>query len=157
MKIIKTTTALLLFICLLTAGFVYSHSDATGIVKQRMDAMKDMSDKSKIVNGMLKGKTEFNSAAVADAADSFILHGTEMSELFPDTDMSRTGSKTEALPKIWNDWEDFEKRVLEFVELSQTLKETVEATDDVGTLKKAFFNTAKSCSGCHKQFRKPKD
>ncbi|MFK7854223.1 MAG: cytochrome c [Granulosicoccus sp.] len=154
MKIIATA---LFFVGVLMAGIVNSHSGAKGIVKERMDAMENMGDKSKLVADMLKGEREFDATALVDAADAFVLHGTRMAELFPDTEESRTGSNTEALPRIWDEWDDFSKRVNEFIELSESLKTTVSTTEDVGQLKKAFFQTRRSCSGCHKRFRKPKD
>lgn len=137
-------------------GIVYGHSDAEGVVKERMDAMTDMSDNSKRVGGMFKGKTAFNKQTLANAANVYAQHGKQMVELFPNTEESRTGSNTEALPKIWEDWGEFNERAVEFVELSELLKKTVSETDDVKELEKAFFKVAKSCSGCHKRFRKPK-
>ena len=71
----KTITTGLFVFCFLLVGIVYSHSGATGIVKERMDAMADMGDKSKLVADMFKGKSEFNRNTLADAADAFALHG----------------------------------------------------------------------------------
>ena len=156
-QIMKIITASLFVFSALTAGIVYSHSGATGVVKERMDAMADMGDKSKLVADMFKGKVEFDRNALVDAANAFALHGTRMAEQFPDTEESRTGSKTEALPRIWEEWDDFSKKVVEFVELSESLKDIVSTTEDERQLKKAFFQTTKSCSGCHKRFRKPKE
>ena len=153
----KRTTTLLALVSLLVAGTVYSHSGAKGIVKERMEAMKDMGDKSKIVADMYKGKIDFERTALAEAADAFVMHGDGMTELFPDTNDSRTGSKTEALPKIWDQWDDFNTLVTDFVTRSEALQSTVASTEDAGQLKKAFFQTTKSCSGCHKRFRKPKE
>jgi len=152
----KTIGAGLFVFSVLLASIVYSHSGATGIVKERMDAMADMGDKSKLVADMFKGKSEFNRKTLVDAADAFALHGARMAELFPDTKESRTGSKTEALPRIWEEWDEFSKQVTEFVERSESLKNTVSTTEDERQLKKAFFQTTKGCSGCHKRFRKPK-
>jgi len=153
----KKTTTLLALVSLLIVGTVYSHSGAKGIVKERMVAMKDMGDKSKIVADMYKGKADFDRTALIEAADAFVMHGTGMTELFPDTNDSRTGSKTEALPKIWDEWDDFNTLATEFVTRSEALQRTVASTEDAGQLKKAFFQTTKSCSGCHKRFRKPKE
>ena len=153
----KNITFTLIIISTIIAGSVFAHSGAKGIVKQRMDAMGDMGDKSKAVADMIKGKVEYNSAAIVEAADAFVMHGTNMAELFPDTKDSRTGSKTEALPKIWDEWDDFSVMVSEFVERSKALQDVAANTEDKTELKKAFFKTTKSCSGCHKRFRKPKD
>ncbi len=152
----KLKFALLFIGCALMTSVVLSHSGATGIVKERMDAMSDMGDKSKLVADMFKGKTDFDRAALVDAADAFAGHASKMAELFPDTKHSRSGSKTEALPVIWDDWDGFNKIILEFSDASESLKETAAKTTDAGQLKKAFFKTTKSCSSCHKRFRKPK-
>ena len=143
-------------ICLFVASLVYAHGGATGIVKERMDAMTDMGEKTKSVADMVKGKREFDRAAVIDAADTFTLHGESMAKLFPDTEMSRTGSETEALPLIWEEWDAFTMQINEFVALSEELKQSALQTDDIPTLRRAFFKATKGCSACHKRFRKPK-
>jgi len=153
----KYKKQILIALTLTATGAVLAHSGATGVVKQRMDAMVDMGDKSKIVANMFKGKTEFDKAAIVDAADAFVMHGSAMSELFPDSKDSRTGSKTEALPKIWEQWDDFNELVEEFVSKSEVLQSAVGETEDETALKVAFFKTTKTCSTCHKRFRKPKD
>ena len=144
-------------ILLTIAGAVYGHSGATGVVKERMDAMTDMGDISKAIADMFKGKREFDRNSIVDAAERFIEHGTQMNELFPDTEESRTGSQTEALPRIWSDGDEFLNSVNEFVELSESLKATAESSEDPSVLRKAFFRTTKGCSACHKRFRKPKE
>ena len=146
MKIVLTT---LLIVSTLMAKIVYSHSGATGVVKQRMDAMDAMGDQSKLVADMFKGRVEFNKNALSEAAESFSKHGSTMIELFPDTKESRKGSQTEALPKIWEEWDDFSAQVTEFVDLSDALKKEVATTDDKGQLKKMFFKTTKSLSLIH--------
>lgn len=153
----KYTILLLTALILTIAGAVFAHSGATGVVKKRMDAMGDMGDRSKLVADMFKGKTDFDKAAIVDAADAFVMHGSTMTELFPDTKDSRAGSKTEALPVIWEEWDEFNERVADFVTQSETLQSVISETDDPKTLKVAFFKTTKTCSGCHKRFRKPKD
>lgn len=153
MKCIKVSGFAL---CSLIAGVAYSHSGAVGIVKERMDAMKDMGDKSKVVADMFKGKEEFNRAALADAADAFVMHGNKMTELFPDNEASRVGSETEALPRIWDEWRVFSDQINKFILLSENLASVASTTEDTGTLKKAFYTTIKSCRVCHKRFRKPK-
>ena len=150
----KITAPLAILLSSLMVGMAYSHSGAMGVVKERMAAMENMDKKSKVAADMFKGKLEFNKDAIADAADSFTEHSKQMIALFPDTKESRNG--TEALPEVWERWDDFSSRVAEFIELSDALKHTVATTDDQGQLKKAFLSTLNSCSGCHKRFRKPK-
>ena len=139
----------------LSVGAAGSHSGAVGVVKERMDAMHDMGDHSKRVADMFKGKTEFEKITLRNAADAFIFHAATMSDLFPDTDASRTGSETAALPLIWEEKEAFDNLVKEFETQSVSLRDTIDATDDRAVLKRAFFGATKNCSGCHKRFRQP--
>lgn len=153
----KLAIVVFLVISVPIAGVVYSHSGATGIVKKRMEAMKDMGNKTKIVADMFKGRAEFEKDAVLEAADSYLLHGADIVELFPDTKESRTGSSTEALSRIWKEWEDFSEEVAEFVTAAELLQSTALSTDDFDVMKNAFRNTSKQCFDCHKRYRKPKD
>ncbi len=137
-------------------GAAFAHSGATGVVKERMDAMVDLGERSKQVADMFKGKSEFDSTVILNAADIFVKHGTTLISLFPDTKTSRTGSKTEALPAIWEEWNIFSKQADEFLKRSESLQQKVSETNDPKILKAAFFKTAKTCSACHKRFRKPK-
>ena len=140
----------------LCTGIVLAHSGASGIVKQRMDAMSDMGDKSKLVADMFKGKVPFDKAALEKATDAFIEHGAEMFDLFPDTTASRNGSSTEALPAIWENLDEFSAAVDKFLVASKSLKLTIAETNDPKALKTAFFKTTRNCSGCHKKYRRPK-
>ena len=152
----KTLLILFTLITMAVSGLALAHSGATCLLKQRMDAMKDMSKQARLVTKMFKGQTEFDKAELVIAADLFVVHGEEMLSLFPDTEQSRNGKKTEALPKIWKDWEGFSDSVDEFVALSNSLREDTETTDDMKVLRKSFRQAMESCSGCHKAYRKPK-
>ena len=151
-------SSVLLIACnLLMAGVVNGHSGATGVVKQRMDAMQAMSNRTQVVTDMFKGRAQFDRDAIVKAADSFVTHGSQMLELFPDTEHSRTGSQTEALPEIWLNRDGFNQKAEEFVVLSKALKVTAAATDNERELRTAFFRATKGCSGCHKIYRRPSD
>ncbi len=147
--------------CTLITLTAFSHSGATGVVKERMDAMSNMADATKRVADMYKGKSEFNEQAIADAISSYLRHGDEMRTLFPDTKNSRAGSDTEALPQIWATPEKFTEQIDAFVDASKTLNTLFNASANIDAankqLKKQFFVTTKTCSNCHKLFRKPKE
>jgi cytochrome c556 len=74
---------------------------------------------------------------------------------------SREGSETEALPTIWDSWEDFTALARQFTEDGQelvTLSDqlsagTQSAEDQSRAVRAAFFRASKSCSGCHERFR----
>jgi len=63
---------------------------------------------------------------------------------------------TDAKPKIWEDWAKFESAIADFKKAAQDMEAAAKGTDmaAIGSAAKAL---GKSCGGCHKQFRKPKE
>lgn len=153
----KFQLKLLVLIAACSSAVTFAHSNATGVIKERMDGMNAMATHSKTVADMFKGKQTFEASAVREAAQSFIDHGQLMVGLFPDTDFSRTGKHTRALSAIWDDAEAFEKTAEQFVMQSERLLVDAQSTTDEGVLKKSFFVATKNCSSCHKRFRQPKN
>lgn len=91
----------------LAAATALAHSGATGVVKQRMDAMGAMGNAVKRIAPMFRGETDYDAAAVREAAEIFRAHaGSEMTELFP---AGSAGAPSEARETIWSRWDDFER------------------------------------------------
>ena len=82
-----------------------AHSGATGVMKERMDAMGEMGDEMKRLAPMMRGQTEYDPDIVRSAADTMIGHaGKQMTELFPEGSNEKP---SEALDAIWEEWEEF--------------------------------------------------
>ncbi len=82
-----------------------AHSGATGVMKERMDAMGEMGDAMKRLAPMMRGQTGYDPDVVRNAANTMIGHaGTQMTGLFPE---GSNGAPSEALDAIWEDWEEF--------------------------------------------------
>ncbi len=133
-----------------------AHKDATGIVKHRMDSMSEMGDAMKTMADMVKGKSKYDQSIIQDSAITLSGHSEKILEYFPDTDDSRNAETSDALPAIWKSWD-------RFTELSKGLEDVVDdlnqaaLSDDKRILRLAFSKTAKACSACHDDFRKPKE
>ncbi|WP_297755321.1 cytochrome c [uncultured Shimia sp.] len=83
-----------------------AHSGATGVVKARMEAMKEMQEAVKAVAPMMSGSAAYDAAAVRRAAETFLRHsGEAMTTNFPEGPVE---PPSEALPTIWQDWDRFE-------------------------------------------------
>ena len=144
---------------------VMAHNGAMGIVKERMDAMAILGDHAKAVGDMLKGKRAFELDAVDVAAQAFIEHGERIPKLFPDTEDSRLGPGSEALPAIWERWDEFSSLATQFTEDSRSLASIVSelssgelsANEQSRTIRSSFFKTVKNCSACHENFRLDQD
>ena len=88
----------------LTAA-AFAHSGATGVVKQRMEAMKSMGEAVKRIRPMMAGEAAPDAAAIRRAARTIAAEsGNAMLEKFPQGSMD---DPTEALPRIWEEWGRF--------------------------------------------------
>lgn len=94
---------------LLAAGFAMSalaHSGATGVVKERMDAMKGMQEAVKRITPMVSGQATYDAGAVRSAAAEIAGHaGEAITSKFAE---GTTGHPSEARPEIWSDWDQFQ-------------------------------------------------
>ena len=63
---------------------------------------------------------------------------------------------TDAKPKIWKDWAKFEQAITDFEKAAQGLADAA-ASGEGEAIGAAMKTLGKSCSSCHKPFRKPKE
>ncbi len=87
------------------AGFAFAHGGATGVVKERMELMKDVGKSMKTLTAMFKGETDYDAGQVKAAAARIRDHAGKITGLFPEGSLDKP---TEALPEIWRDWPAFE-------------------------------------------------
>ncbi|UWQ00235.1 c-type cytochrome [Aliiroseovarius crassostreae] len=101
----KKTSVLTALIFTSTAMVAYAHGGATGVVKERMDAMVTIGKAVKEVTPMMRGETEFDAAIVRSSAETIGKHsGTNFSDLFPE---GTGGAPSEARDTVWTNWSEF--------------------------------------------------
>lgn len=84
----------------------FAHGGATGIVKERMDAMTVMSKAVKTISSMMMGETQYDADVVKQGAALIKTHsGDAMTKLFPEDSLQEASV---AKPEIWSDWEEFQ-------------------------------------------------
>lgn len=148
-----------------------AHKGASGIVKQRMEAMKAMGTSMKAVAAMVKGKTTYDAAKLKQAATTIKAHAEKMPGMFP---KGSTKHPSEAKSEIWKRWTDFEALAKRLASYAGALEQaannpmakmprnmTPQMMTDPEQLqlmppKMVFVQIGKTCSSCHKDFRKPK-
>lgn len=128
-------------------AYVSAHSGAKGIVKERMELMKDIGKAMKQLSAMARGKAPLDSARVKEAAGSIAQHGQKIPALFP---KGSTKGVTEASPRIWLDPEGFRKSTEAMIAAARSV---AESNGNSAELKTSFRRLGKTCSGCHKQYR----
>ena len=111
--------AVLFTIGSITATVALSHSGATGIVKERMDGMKTMTDGLKQLVPMIKKEVPYDPQAVREVAALLQTHaGQNMLDLFPEGSLQ---TPTEARPEIWTNWDDFSRQAMRLSVMAQGL------------------------------------
>ena len=145
-------TALAIAIVAATATAVLGHSGATGIVKERMDLMKDVGAQMKAVGKMIEGETAFDPVGAASAARRIADHSRGVLAMFPE---GSNDPPSEALPVIWEEWADFAQLVSDMETRAGALAESAEDAKDADAIRPQFAALGKTCSACHDDFRKP--
>ena len=99
---------------------------------------------------MVKGKVPFDAAAFAwYAKDQAAAAQLELMAAFPEDSIN---DESDASDTIWLDWDKFEEKHGALREQSAKLAE-VAAGGDEGAMKEQFGRTAKTCKGCHDDFK----
>ncbi len=135
---------------LVLCGFALAHTGATGIVKERMDAMSSIGDNMKVIGAMIKGEAAFDGKRVEAAARVIAGHAEEFPRLFPE---GTNEKPSEALPAIWTDWDKFIGIATNLKKASIALAEAAPAASEVSDIRKPFLGVAGTCKACHADFR----
>ena len=129
-------------VCLLLAGFLLAaHGGATGIVKQRMDAMVDIGRAMKTIRNGLDGSEP---DAVEDAAARIGGHAGRVPMLFPDGSFH---PPSEALPAIASDRAAFHALAVKLTAAAERVASEATAPRQAVRQLIAVFGQ------CHKLFR----
>lgn len=166
---------------LVAIAAAFAHGGATGIVKERMDAMSAMSQAAKSMGSMMRGNVTYDADTVRAAAAEIKAHaGSAMTQLFP---AESDGMPSEARAEIWSDWDRFSELAMRLEVLAIGLEAAAEngvdmaggnhaggamgsqsmmAADAMSVDRQALaampanavFNmVAQTCSACHAEFR----
>lgn len=101
---------------------------------------------------MVKGKVEYNAATFTKNAEAVAM----LSQLAPNGFATEgEHNKSRAKKTIWENKEDFARKVTAFQTASTVLVEASK-TGDLGKAKAAFGGVGKTCKGCHTDYRAKK-
>lgn len=137
----------------LTAGAALAHKGATGIIAERMAAMKNMGNELKAIGDMLAGNTPFDAAAMVQ--HSAVLHENchRTTTMFPPGSIDH---HSRALPAIWEKPDAFHEAMQRLHSATEAFVATA-TLGDRAALAVSFAEIGKICSGCHETFRSPEN
>jgi cytochrome c556 len=148
----RSRIAVIVTALILTAGAAAAHEGATGIVAQRMEAMKQMGQHMKALGAMLAGKTPFDHDAARRLTQTMHEHCEHVMHMFPP---GSDGHHTEATAAVWTNRPEFDARMRRFDAAIEELM-TAAASGDKAQLAAEFKAVGQECSGCHDHFRQKK-
>lgn len=123
-----------------------AHEGATGVVKERMEAMESMAKAIKAIDQRIKQKRDLES--VKSNAKSIQEGAVKMPSLFP----SGTGKHpSEATAKVWQNWPDFEAKARALADESGKLAEL--DIRDLKALRAQALRVSDVCGNCHELYR----
>ena len=126
-----------------------SFADSHGIIKYRQNVMKSTAGHMGAIVDILKNRLPLESHIV-DHARSMLQISRMILSMFPE---GSSKGRTKSKQAIWENWSEFESAAKNFERESAKLAE-VAKSGDMEALAKQVRATGKTCSGCHRNFRK---
>ncbi len=148
----RSRIAVIVTALILTAWAAAAHEGATGLVAQRVVAMKQMGPHRKALGAMLAGKTPFDRDAAERLTQTMHEHCEHEMHMFPP---GSDGHHTEATAAVWTNRPEFDARMRRFDAAIEALM-TAAASGDKAQLAAEFKAVGQECSGCHDHFRQKK-
>jgi|SRR5690554_993325 len=153
MKLRKLLPLAALFGLSVTTTVVHADAfvDTDDTVKYRQHAFSLIRDNFGIMAGMVRGEIKYDSAQFQQHANAvkYLSH-------IPRAGFSGAGENattdSAALPKIWQNWDDFNSKMDDLVNAAAELAEAAES-GNVRTIAPKFIATAGTCKQCHDNYK----
>ncbi|OWJ81755.1 hypothetical protein CDV52_17485 [Haematobacter missouriensis] len=127
-------------------GPVHAEGEATNpAVRERMALMKDIGRNLKSIADMVQQKVPFDSHAAQAAAGTIATDAGRIHTLFRPQE---SDPASEALPAIWEKWDDFVAHADKLASAAQAIDAT-----SAETLAAGFRPMAGTCKSCHDNYR----
>ena len=144
MKIIKT----LIIICSLCFPFTANDQTVEEIIKGRKAMFSENYQNAKKISILLKSKKiEEAKPLMKKISDNYI----KLLDYFPEN--TKEGFKTEALPSIWENKDEFNALMKKASDDMIKLAKAIETAEDLRAVQKKLMWS--NCSACHSRFRAP--
>jgi cytochrome c556 len=123
-----------------------AHEHATGVVKERMDMMEAMAKRIKSIAERIKTKRDLT--AIRVDAQALQALAPKMVHLFPPGSID---PPTDAKPRIWQNWSDFEAKAKALEAASANLADI--DPKDFNALSMQMRALGRTCGDCHELYR----
>jgi cytochrome c556 len=132
------------------ASLASAHEGATGVVKERMDAMTEMGKQLKEISHRVA--TNRNLASIAEIAMRIDATAAKIPALFP---AGSSVGVTDAMPAIWQRWDEFTTKADALGKAAAALA-AASASGDTKLISARAVALGDACVACHDLFREKK-
>lgn len=129
-----------------------SSEEGEGNIKYRQNLMSAIGYSTGAIGDILKYRLHFV-ANIQTHANNIAADAKLISSAFQNKFVD---GQTDSKANIWSDWEEFEEKIQALESAAVSLSEAT-ADGDLKQIQNGLKTLGKSCSSCHKQFRKPKE
>lgn len=141
--------AFLAALCLaISSGTVSAHQGVqNAAVLAWMENMKQIGAATKVLGTMAKGQRAFDAEEARSALSKIERLAAESPALF---DTPESDPKSEALPAIWENWDDFTAKSDRLETVAAQLQDEI---DGLGAVRAGLGELAATCKACHAIYR----
>jgi cytochrome c556 len=132
---------------LIGLGAAQAHQGATGLLKQRMDAMESLGQAMKKIRRHLVGAPEFGEVGREAARIGALAE--RLPQWFPP---GSNAHPSEALPAIWRQWPNFQASAAALASEAEKLVQAA-ASGEPQAVERQYHALGEVCLACHRQFR----
>lgn len=117
-------------------------------VLARMGIMAEIKQSLGVIADMAKGKAGFDPAKAETARKTL---AAASAKIAPSFKTKETDPKSEALPAIWSNWDDFANKANDLTKASRAMD-----VSSLATLQDGLTDAGQTCRACHKPYRAKK-
>ena len=143
-------TRLVLAVAAIALGATAVAAQNASVIKARQEIMKGNIKHARDLTAMVKGQAPFDAAKASAAFSDFAAAAKKLPTAFPDD--SKTGEKTRASAKIWENRADFNAKIAGF---AKAVADNTDKAKTLDGLKAALPVVGKACANCHDTYRLP--
>ncbi|MEE2658083.1 MAG: cytochrome c [Candidatus Latescibacterota bacterium] len=147
----RVTCLLAVMALVSAASSVKAQEEGNVHVKYRERVMKSIGANMGAIGDIIKNQLP-HQANIAAHGEAIRLSSTLITSAF----RVKVTANTDALPVIWEKWEDFVAAAADLEVASKALAE-IAASDDMTTIGPAVRAVGQSCGSCHRAFRRQDD
>lgn len=126
-------------------------NDGESAVNYRHSAFHIIRDNFAAMAAMVKGEEEYDADIFQQRAEDFA-RMTHIPWSAFSVEGAMPGEDTDALPEIWDNWDDFKQRSESFIADGEALADAARS-GSMDNIKPAFMAAAKNCKGCHDNYK----